>query len=348
MKFKEISLPETKEKRLARAKRLQRSNAAIGGLSFAVAILAVLSLAGALVCMIVEEWKGGVPLGLLLGFCGGALGGALAGALLGYLAMARRKTVEDYLERMDSEESFFVGDGTFATFREDGLDIHSEKRSVRIPYGELRAFSVCTRKSPRESGEWSIVLEIPSSYLSQEESGVSLVQADDKPRLRAVLARRGIAVLGEPSDGKKGKFKCEKAFYLPNKQKRAGAVFWTVLGALVAVGGVFVGIFWNAAAGGIMGALGVFLLARGIYAFIGARALFAIYEEGIYWRGSQTERVFLKWEEIVRVAAEEKNGFPLLFVQCECGGYRFPRPQGALEAIAEKHPEKSAGGAKQS
>ena len=119
-------------------------------LAWTAAILALLLVIGAVVCL--------VMLGLgdqnfyLLGFL--ALGGMLGAAALGgvgyalFRAFVRAEDEErDLLERADSEESFTVGEGTLATFTEDALVLHGQdrekrERRIRVPYKEMRFFSV--------------------------------------------------------------------------------------------------------------------------------------------------------------------------------------------------------------
>ena len=104
---------------IRQAERAAKRRKALTALAWTAAILALLLVIGAIVCL--------VMLGLgnqnfyLLGFL--ALGGMLGAAALGGVGFALfRASVKaedeerDFSERADSEESFTVGEGTLATF----------------------------------------------------------------------------------------------------------------------------------------------------------------------------------------------------------------------------------------
>ena len=74
---------------------------------------------------------------------------------------------------------------------------------------------------------------------------------------------------------------------------------------------------------------------------ISPKAVFGVYEEGIYWRESNgRESLFLKWEDIENVAFEEKSGFPVITFKCSYGRYAIPAVKGAYECIKELKEEK--------
>ena len=161
---------------IRQAERAAKRRKALTALAWTAAILALLLVIGAIVCL--------VMLGLgnqnfyLLGFL--ALGGMLGAAALGGVGFAlfrasvkAEETERDFLERADSEESFTVGEGTLATFSEDALVLHGQdrekkERRIRVPYKEMRFFSVLVRHAPKEKGEWRILFEIPAHYLSKK------------------------------------------------------------------------------------------------------------------------------------------------------------------------------------
>ena len=199
------------------AGRAGKRRRALNVLAWTAAILALLLVVGAVVCL--------VMLGLgnqnfyLLGFL--ALGGMLGAAALGgvgfalFRAFVRAEDEErDLLERADSEESFTVGEGTLATFTEDALVLHGQdrekrERRIRVPYKEMRFFSVLVRHAPRERGEWRVLFEIPSHYLSKKPhkgEPPALIETQGKERLKACIAAHDLVLVGEtPAPSDKGK-----------------------------------------------------------------------------------------------------------------------------------------------
>ncbi len=319
--------------------------------------IAVGALIGVLVAVILMNFnKEDADLYYILtgAFAGGAILFALCA--FGCSRLLERATLRetDYRELCDGEDSFFVGEGTLATFTDGALVIHSEedgnRETVRVPYGEMRFFSVCTRIAPRERGKWRVVLEIPVKYLAKEGKAKkndppALVETDGKERLYRCLEKYGLELSGElPPRGEEPentRFRAVKKFSLPNRTKRRRAIMLLGLGVVLAVAGVVVGFLWQISLGCILAFVGLFLAGRGAWAFLRAKAVFAVYREGVYYTDSaRTERRFLKAAEIERFVREEKDGMPVLKVRCTYGDYRFPLVQGALEALGEIFPEK--------
>ena len=350
-------LPETAPEQAAcllknRARALSRGQRWTAAFAFC----AVGLLIGVVVILFLFEFSSisdGVLVGLLIGFLAGIVVCSPLAFALSRLSVSLGKRCDDAEERSDSPESFFVGEGTLATFGEDGLVLHSlsSTTSVTVPYGEVRFFSVCTRRAPAEKGTWSVAIEIPARYLSKTSPKGGeppvLIQADLKPRLLEALSRHGLELIGDrpAPKGKNVHFTPLKKFALPNARKRKIALIILGMGAAVAVAGVPAAIFWNLSAGAIFLLLGLFVVVRQTVAYMRARALFVVYKEGVYWRESEgPDRMFLKWEEIERISAEEleREGvrYPVLTVGCLYGDYRFPRPKGAMEYLAEVFPEK--------
>ncbi len=355
MSLKIIPVPASAEARAKLLSSLRRKSALVNVFFYIFLALSVAGFLGAIVTVIVFEFKDGMDptlsyilIGSLLG--GGAVSGGLSylfSRLLGSLDGARL----DFAERCDSEQSFYVGEGTLATFEEDSLLLHGDDgsgRPIRIPYAEVRLFSVCTRTVPREKGEWSVVLELPARYLSKSgkaDAGEKvLVQTDAKQRLLDTISAHGLALLGErqaPPSGKKYTLKAK--YFVPVADKRRRAVIMAVIG-VAAVGGGIGAIFWNATVGSFLAVIGMFFALRGIMDFRGAKSLFSVYEEGIFWRDANgTDRIFLKWEEVVSVSREKVGGTPALKVQCAYGAYHLPDIDGVYEYLKETVPEKVIG-----
>lgn len=349
----EKTIPSSEEARARRGRFLKFRQTALAVSSLACALLAIGALIAVVVFFFVNAF--GNLNGALFGWLAG--GTAVGAAVFAFAAFGLAKLGEhaetrrnDFLERCDSPESFFVGDGTLATFSADALVLHAAENpnTVRIPYGEMRVFSICTRKRPREKGTWSVVFEIPSHYLSKEGKGQppALVQTDAKPRLYETLEKFGLPLLGEqPQDGPDRAFHPLKTFWLPNAKKRKTARILLIVGIVLFAAGIPAAILWEPAVGALLSLIGLMLTAREGYVYFRARALLAFYSEGMYWRESEgTDHMFLKWEEIEEVRAEDlgRGGtlLPVLTVRCAYGEHRFPRPAGAWEYLEGEFPEK--------
>lgn len=327
-----------------------------GVLSFVFALLAIVLLIGMVVTVLLIELKRSADSSLFAILAGSFAGASVVFACLGFLtgkAAERLFTAElDKRELLDSEESFFVGDGTLATFGED-LCLHAErgeekKKDIHIPYSAIRFFSVCTRRAPREKGEWSVVLEIPARYLAKEgkaekNAPPALVQTDAKQRLYDCLSRHGLTLLGElPSDngqkksgnGAKKPFKPVIKFHMPHAQKRKRALITAIVGGVVFGAGIAVAFTLSLAVGAVLAVLGLFVGGRAILSFRNAQARLLLYREGLFWKDiSRENNTFLKWEEVERVEKSEQEGHPILDVHCAYGAYHFLCPTGAYEAI---------------
>lgn len=353
----EKTIPATTEEQAKRARALSLRQKAFAVCAFALGILAILLLVGIVVLFFVLEFTSvseKVLVAVMLSFAAGILVCAPAAFLLSRFSIKQEKRCEDFAERCDSPESFFVGEGTLATFGEEGLVLHAADREkqVFVPYKEMRFFSVCTRRAPAEKGTWSVVFEIPAHYLLKDGKPKgeppALVQTDLKPRLLEALSRHGLELLGERpamGEGKNVHFTPLKKFALPNAKKRKAALLILGMGAVFAVAGVPIAVFLNVTAGALITVLGLFFVIRQLIAYMRARALFVVYKEGIYWRESEgPDRMFLKWEEIEGLVSEEveREGerYPVLTARCLYGAYRFPRPRGAIEYLAEVFPDK--------
>lgn len=285
-----------------------------------------------------------------------ALAGAVVFSLAAFFTIRLSSGLEkkklDYLELSDGEESFFVGEGTLAEFCGNALKIRGTERdgkrqkTVSVPYSEMRFFSVCTRRAPKEKGEWIVVLEIPFKYLSKDgkpkNEPPALIRTDAKPRLYECLKKHSLTLLGEkPEESVAKKYQRYRSFVLPDRAKRRRALAFSGIGVPLFVGGIVAALLWNTTVGCIAAFLGAYLLIQGASSFFKAKSVLSVYREGIFWKEpSNTDTVFLKWEEIVRLTSVQKDGLPFLKAECLYGAYEFPDANGAYAYIAERFPEK--------
>ena len=352
--MKEIPVPGTYDAREKKKRNLRLGVRILGISAVIFAILAVLCLLGVFFSVIVAEFNRGAAhlcYYLAAGFGGGGILFALLAFLMGKFSGKREILTADFCERCDGEDSFFVGDGTLATFEEGRLRLHDEdnKTQIEIPYAELRAFSVCSRIRPCERGRWSVILEIPRRYIMKEgtfseSDPPALIQTDAKERLLSTLEKFGIELFGErqPSDMPTGKrFEPLKRYYLPDRRKRTRALLVGGLGLVAIAAGILLAFLFNVTAGVVCAVFGAFLLARSVIAFVQARGMLAVYREGIYWRETvRRESAFLKWEEVEHIERGEHKGFPVLTLHCIYADFYFPEADGVWEYLIETHREK--------
>ncbi len=355
-------IPDTKEQQQKLARALHKKHSACGALAFAFAILALASLLAWVVCLFLAEFAHTGKEPLLYWLVGGFVGGTVLFAALGFLFVKLTDIAEkrelDFLERCDGEDSFFVGEGTLATFEEGALRLHDtdgKKREIPVPYPELRLFSVCTRKAPKEDGAWSVVIEIPARYVLKEEKYKDeppvLVQTDSKPRLYEAIKKRNLELLGEqpPASSAKKKYTRKAAFRMPDRKRRVRALIVMAVGILAAAASIPFAFLVKdpsgtaISVGAVLAVVGLFLFVRGTTTFVRAQEVFSVYEEGVFFKSAERgESAFLKWEEIVRIAPLERDGRMFLRVECAYGGYNFPRAEGAWEYLTEHYGEKCA------
>lgn len=321
-----------------------------GWICCALSILGVIGIVVLLV-LIVNAEANQMLLSLLI-FA--ALGVSVAGGCgaLGFfrLGMNAQSVKRDYLERADGEESFFVGEDTLATFADGTLKLHMQgekkKKTIHVPYSEIRFFSVCVRRKAKNTGEWCVLIEVPAKYLNKDKKAMNgkpaLIQTDGKQRLYDCLKKHGLTLLGERvgEDANK-KYTCVKRISMPDYATRRTKLLWLVFGVVVAIIGITLCIAvrdWTLI-GAVIGALGMYVSIHSGFAAYRARTVLMIYEEGIYWRQSTiTESTFIKWEEIVSVSVDEKER--VLHLDCDYGEYGFPAADGVFAYIAERFPEK--------
>ncbi len=346
----------TEEGKISRKRALKRRRVLGNAVTYAFAGVAVCCFIGLLVAVIMLNFNQdeATLFYILTGaFAGGS---ALFAACSFAAAQAARKAYLhelDFKERCCGENCFYVGEGTIAQFGETELVIRAEeggKSPVRVPYAEMRFFSLCNRSRPKNKGNWSVALEIPARYLAKKGKGdpkdpPALVEADGKQRLYDTLQERSLTLLGETpkeTDGKK--FTLLKRFKLPNLQKRKRALMFSGLGAVLTVLGIVLPLTLDSAPLAVLAAVGLVVLGRALISLSQAHATLAFYEEGVYFAESgNVKSTFLTWEEIETVSEEEKNSIPVLHVKCVYGSYYFPSVADAYAWAKERFAEKCGG-----
>ena len=356
--MKIIPLPEDASARTKKAQTLKAIARGYNGLLLGFAVAAIACLVGVLVVVIMLEMGNPAPerktlLYLLTGiFAAGAVLFALVSLLFGKAAQEATASHRDFQERCCGEECFFVGEGTIAEFGADALLIRPEKdrkKSIRVPYAEIRFHSVCTRSKPQEKGTWSVVIEMPAHYVMKKgDSPRALIETDGKERLYSVLERHGLTVLGEvPPRGEKRKNVCFQArakFLLPDAAKRRRSLIFAAIGAAVTIAGALVAVFWQEFlfVGVLVGVFGVFFAVRSLIGFRNAKGMLAFYDEGLYWRENgraESDRFFLKWSELVGISVETVEGKSYFAAECAYGSYHIPEVVGAYEYLKEFRPD---------
>lgn len=328
------------------ANRLHGIRRFYGALTWICALLGIGGLIG-LVVSLVLLGLGSEQIVLHASLCGGFTGLCMLSGGLGYLfgRLGDRYALKelDALELLDGKNSFFVGEGMLATFEKDTLRIHGKTgKSILCPLGELRFFSVCTRRAPRERGEWSVVIEIPAKYFkkgkAEGDERAMLIQTSAKERLYDCLEAHGLLLLGEKRQENGGKpFQKLRSFFLPDPKKRRRALLAMLIGGILLAAGVGVA-FWQVAIGAAVCVIGLYFGIRGAMGYLRAKAVFEVFREGIYYREPQRlDDAFLKWEEILSV--EETEG-DRLRANCLYGAYDFPRFPGLYDYLKTQFPEK--------
>lgn len=356
MKPREIPLPASAEERAKVLRKCEIKCNTCSVFFFIFLALAVAGFLGAVVSVLVLELNRDVSqtlCGILIGafFGGSVVAGGLAAILSRVIARADLERL-DFAERCASERSFYVGEGTLATFEGESLLLHNDRgngKSVRVPYENVRLFSVCTRRAPKEKGEWSVVIELPARFLAKDGKAEGdekvLIQTDAKARLLRTIEERGLTLLGEDQRAqesqKNQRYRLKTKFYVPDTDKRRRFMIMTVLGAVIAGAGIPVAVLWNITAGSFLSVIGCFFAIRFAAAFRSAKSLFSVYEEGVFWRDKNgADRMFLKWEEIESISRERAGDAPALKMQCIYGDYHLPDIAGAYEYLEQTHPEK--------
>lgn len=356
--MKIVPLPQAEEARRRKAAFLQRLAKAYNACLLAAAILAVACLVGVLIVVILLEMSASAEENatlyyILTGcFAAGAVVFALLALLFGKLAQEGTRTHLDFVERMNGEAYFFVGEGTLAEFTADALLIRGAeggRKPIKVPYRDIRFHSVCTRTQPQERGRWSVVMEMPAHYVMKKgDAPRALIETDGKERLYAAIEERGLALLGEqPPRGETRanvRFTPRTKFLLPDAQRRKRSLMMALVGAVLVVAGALIVALWAdfLLVGCILGVFGLFFAVRSLFAFARAKGMFAVYEEGIYWKESgraEADKFFLKWSELVRISQETVEGKHYLAAECAYGKYHIPEVAGVYDYLRAARPD---------
>ena len=117
-----------------------------------------------------------------------------------------------------------------------------------------------------------------------------------------------------------------------------------LVGAVLVVAGALIVALWAdfLLVGCILGVFGLFFAVRSLFAFARAKGMFAVYEEGIYWKESgraEADKFFLKWSELVRISQETVEGKHYLAAECAYGKYHIPEVAGAYDYLRAARPD---------
>lgn len=191
-------------------------------------------------------------------------------------------------------------------------------------------------------------MEMPAHYVMKKgDAPRALIETDGKERLYAAIEERGLALLGEqPPRGEQRanvRFTPRTKFLLPDAQRRKRSLMMALVGAVLVVAGALIVALWAdfLLVGCILGVFGLFFAVRSLFAFARAKGMFAVYEEGIYWKESgraEADRFFLKWSELVRISQETVEGKHYLAAECAYGKYHIPEVAGAYDYLRAARP----------
>lgn len=334
----------------------KRARKIVGALSWISIVLAIFSLIGIIVCLVMLGFRD-EPETLLYILALSMFGGVLLFGGLGFLLYRAGekllKRERDALERYHSDDSFLVGDGTLATLHRDKIVIQRAgapkkgDKPISIPLSKVRAFSLCSRRSAREKGEWSVVFEVPARDLAKDRSKVEedekfYIQTDAKPRLYESLTRNNIPLTGERQEDSTQKKKFTRVFRAvkPDSVKRKNALIVAAVGGVALVGGIVIAFLLSATVGSIVSVFGVYFGGRAAVKYFKSKSCFSVYHEGIFWQEQNAvNNLFLKWEEIEEITLKEEN-IPVIYVKCVCGAYHLPALDGVYDEMKRLHGEK--------
>ncbi len=318
--------------------------------------LLLISFIGLIVCILMAEGspagsqRAVVCWGVAFG-CLGVIALSIAGALLLFrLGDKFAREEADARERAISDESFFIGEKMLATFEADCLRLHGESeadrlREVRVPYRDVRFFDVTLRRSPRDKGEKSVVLEIPARYTqakAEKNAPPSLVSMERKERLFAAIEAHSLTLVQTDDNATLPPPERLFAVKLPNR-KGSGKVISLVLGIALTVAGVLLAIFGGNASnvGYLLATFGVLVGGKGVIALARGGGAFVVYRDGVLWKEeNRYEQNYLRWSEISGFSRVEHEKQPFVKFDCAYGSYYYPDIQNLYERLVEQFPEK--------
>ncbi len=156
---------------------VRRKKRAARALTWVSAAVIIACMAGLIVGLILMGTGNGNTarenLFLIIGGCCLAVLLIAALASVGFYRLSEKYESQetDLRERACSENSFFAGDDLLATFGADGVRFHAApdargkiSREVRVPYKDMKIYSIINRRSPRAKGESVVLLEIPTRF----------------------------------------------------------------------------------------------------------------------------------------------------------------------------------------
>ena len=339
---------------------VRRKKRAARALTWVSAAVIIACMAGLIVGLILMGTGNGNTarenLFLIIGGCCLAVLLIAALASVGFYRLSEKYESQetDLRERACSENSFFAGDDLLATFGADGVRFHAAldargkiSREVRVPYKDMKIYSIINRRSPRAKGESVVLLEIPTRFFSKgrnktDDEAPALVRLDGKERLFHALGQYGAEVLGlrhEPKE--KETLTPLFTVSVPVKEKRSRAVMGAVGGAVVILVGAALAIWVNLAVGVAVACLGVLFAVRSAVAAVRAKDCFVVYREGFYWKdANRYERMFLYADEVARIGRKEHEGKALVEFDCVYAPYYYADTDGLYDRLKEAFPEK--------
>jgi len=334
--------------------KAKQKGAVARGFSWFFLALLVLSLIGLIVCVIMGEIKNQDIFWFISFGCIGGILLFIGATLLCFKAAEKYRRIEtDARERADSEDSYYIGEEYLATFTAAGLNIHGEKKEkkkplqIKIPYAEVRIFTVTVRRSPKAKGEEKVLLEIPSRFVkkggSEGPKEKTLIELEAKERLFATLKKFSLDVI--EGSRKDPASRGEKKLSVKLKRglgERSGIVN-IVFGAALFAAGVLVSIFAKDVAllGYMLAVFGVVVTARGIFNTVAGNGALVVYEGGVYWKEkNRFERSYIPFDDIVTISRLSRESMSFVAFTCAFGTYHYPDLNGLYEGLKQLVPEK--------
>lgn len=261
----------------------------------------------------------------------------------------------DLRELAHSAHSYFIGEHLLATFGEGAMTVHAEQGQevkyvrTKIPYSEIKVFSVTVRRSAKAKGERNILIEIPSRYLknaTEPTSKTTLLTLVEKPRFYETAQAFSLPVQ-ETDD--KSPLRSLKKLYKVTLRDSADSKSKTVsliVGIAMVIAGIAVAFFGGSSAplGVVLACFGVFIAVRAIIALARGNGSLVISEDGVLWQEKNVfENSYLRWTEIERIKRIKYEGQAFVSFVCAYGAYYYPDVDGLYDYLKENFAEKVGG-----